>query len=144
MRAARLPVRKRVLYLLALAQLPGVTLLGFLIIARGGLALPGQSAEATAITVVAILTACLLAALPAWFVLRMGCRPAWWKGALIPGSSTLLMFLGVNNYARRNDTGLEVDLTVILATSGLLLVLLGIPGAIIGARMARAARGVAV
>ena len=115
-------------------------MLGFLVLARGGLSIPGQPTYMSALTVIAVLTACLLAALPAWFVLRMGHRPAWWKGALIPGSATLLMFLGVNNYARRNATGQEVDFATIAATSALMLVLLGLPGAVIGARMARAAR----
>ena len=132
--------RRRALYWLALAQLPFTTLLGLLVVSRGTLLLPGQSVLASLAVLVAFFLGCCLAVLPGWLLLRMGKRPTWWKGALIPASVILLMMLGVDDYNRRNATGVEVDPLTILGVSALMLIVLGVPGALIGARMRAAHR----
>ena len=129
---------RRLLYLLAIAQLPFTTLMGFMIIARGSLAGTGQSAGVVAGALAFFFIGCVVAALPAWLLLRMGRRPAAWKGALIPGSVVALMILGVNNFNERRATGIELEPSAMLGAMALLLVILGIPGALIGAHMQRA------
>ena len=132
--------RRRALYWLALAQLPFTTLLGLLVVSRGSLLLPGQSVLASLAVLVAFFLGCCLAVLPCWLLLRMGRRPTWWKGAVIPASVILLMMLGVDDYNRRHATGVEVDPLTILGVSALMLLVLGAPGALIGARMRAAHR----
>ena len=135
-----LPFWRRMLYLLLLAQLPFTTLIGLVLAAGGSLRLPGQSLAVTIGALILFFIGCVIAALPAWWLTRMARRPAWWKGALVPASTFLVTLLGVQSYNLRNATGMEAPLGVILSTSLLMLAVLGVPGAIIGGRMAAAQR----
>ena len=136
----RLPLWKRALYLLALAQLPFTTLMGLLVVSRGGALPDGLSPFVLAGTFLFFLLACTAAALPAWFILRMGSRPAWWKGALIPASVIALMMLGLDNFAERRGAADGIENALIIRVTLLMVFVLGVPGALIGARMAKSAR----
>lgn len=132
----RLPLWKRSLYLIALAQLPFTTLMGLLIVSRGGSLPEGLSPRVMFGTLLFFLIACLVAALPAWFILRMGPRPSWWKGALIPASVMGLMLLGLDNFAERRGAEVGIETPLMIQVTLLMVVVLGIPGGMIGARMA--------
>ena len=127
---------RRALYLLALAFQPFAVFMGFVLVARGPSAFAGVPPGPVAAATVGFLLISIICSLPPWWLLRMGRRPAAWKGALIPGSAVSLMLLGIFNYNQR-IARIDVPPLTWLLTALLLFSLLAVPGGLIGARMAK-------